>query len=194
MRTSEIARKTLETEIMVKLNLDGTGKTDINTGVGFLDHMLTLLGKHGFLDLTVKAQGDLNVDSHHTVEDVGLALGQALQEALGNKAGIHRYGSCLLPMDETLAQIALDFSGRPFLVWHADIPRVMLGNMEAEMLEEFFRAVAMESGLTLHVNLLYGKNTHHMAEAIFKGFARAVAEAVAIDPRVQGVMSSKGTL
>jgi len=194
MRTSEIARKTLETEIMVKLNLDGTGKTDINTGVGFLDHMLTLLGKHGFLDLTVKAQGDLNVDSHHTVEDVGLALGQALHEALGNKAGIHRYGSCLLPMDETLAQIALDFSGRPFLVWHADIPRVMLGNMEAEMLEEFFRAVAMESGLTLHVNLLYGKNTHHMAEAIFKGFARAVAEAVAIDPRVQGVMSSKGTL
>ncbi len=194
MRTSEIARKTLETEIMVKLNLDGTGKTDIDTGVGFLDHMLTLLGKHGFLDLTVKAQGDLNVDSHHTVEDVGLALGQALHEALGNKAGIHRYGSCLLPMDETLAQIALDFSGRPFLVWHADIPRVMLGNMEAEMLEEFFRAVAMESGLTLHVNLLYGKNTHHMAEAIFKGFARAVAEAVAIDPRVQGVMSSKGTL
>ena len=194
MRTSEIARKTLETEIMVKLNLDGTGKTDINTGVGFLDHMLTLLGKHGFLDLTVKAQGDLNVDSHHTVEDVGLALGQALHEALGNKAGIHRYGSCLLPMDETLAQIALDFSGRPFLVWHADISRVMLGNMEAEMLEEFFRAVAMESGLTLHVNLLYGKNTHHMAEAIFKGFARAVAEAVAIDPRVPGVMSSKGTL
>jgi len=194
MRTGEITRKTLETAVTVKLNLDGTGKTEINTGVGFLDHMLTLLGKHSFMDLTVQAQGDLNVDSHHTVEDIGLALGQALQQALGNKEGIHRYGSCLLPMDEALAQIALDFSGRPFLVWNADIPRVMLGNMEAEMLEEFFRAVAMESKLTLHVNLLYGKNTHHMAEAIFKGFARALAEAVAKDARVNGVMSSKGIL
>jgi len=194
MRTGTITRKTSETEVTVKLNLDGTGKTAVNTGVGFLDHMLTLLGKHGFLDLTVTAQGDLNVDSHHTVEDIGLALGQALKQALGDKTGIHRYGSCLLPMDEALAQIALDFSGRPFLVWTADIPRVMLGNMEAEMLEEFFRAVAMESGLTLHVNLLAGQNTHHKAEAIFKGFARALAEAVAIDPRVQGVMSSKGTL
>ena len=194
MRTGEITRKTLETAVTIKLNLDGTGKTEINTGVGFLDHMLTLLGKHSFMDLTVQAQGDLNVDSHHTVEDIGLALGQALQQALGNKEGIHRYGSCLLPMDEALAQIALDFSGRPFLVWNADIPRVMLGNMEAEMLEEFFRAVAMESKLTLHVNLLYGKNTHHMAEAIFKGFARALAEAVAKDARVNGVMSSKGTL
>jgi imidazoleglycerol-phosphate dehydratase len=194
MRTGEIARKTLETAVTVKINLNGTGKTDINTGVGFLDHMLTLLGKHSFMDIEVKAQGDLQVDSHHTVEDIGLALGQALKQALGKKEGIHRYGSCLLPMDEALAQIALDFSGRPFLVWNADIPRVMLGNMEAEMLEEFFRAVAMESALTLHVNLLYGKNTHHMAEAIFKGFARALAEAVAIDPRVQGVMSSKGTL
>jgi len=194
MRTGEITRKTLETAVTVKLNLDGTGKTEINTGVGFLDHMLTLLGKHSFMDLTVQAQGDLNVDSHHTVEDIGLALGQALQQALGNKAGIHRYGSCLLPMDEALVQIALDFSGRPFLVWNADIPRVMLGNMEAEMLEEFFRAVAMESKLTLHVNLLYGKNTHHMAEAIFKGFARALAEAVAKDARVNGVMSSKGIL
>ena len=194
MRTGEITRKTLETAVTVKLNLDGTGKTEINTGVGFLDHMLTLLGKHSFMDLTVQAQGDLNVDSHHTVEDIGLALGQALQQALGNKEGIHRYGSCLLPMDEALAQIALDFSGRPFLVWNADIPRIMLGNMEAEMLEEFFRAVAMESKLTLHVNLLYGKNTHHMAEAIFKGFARALAEAVAKDARVNGVMSSKGIL
>ncbi len=194
MRTGEITRKTLETAVTVKLNLDGTGKTEINTGVGFLNHMLTLLGKHSFMDLTVQAQGDLNVDSHHTVEDIGLALGQALQQALGNKEGIHRYGSCLLPMDEALAQIALDFSGRPFLVWNADIPRVMLGNMEAEMLEEFFRAVAMESKLTPHVNLLYGKNTHHMAEPIFKGFARALAEAVAKDARVNGVMSSKGIL
>lgn len=194
MRSGEVARKTLETDVQVKINLDGTGQTDIATGVGFLDHMLTLLGKHSFCDLTVHAVGDLEVDAHHTVEDCGLALGQALKQALGNKVGIHRYGSCLLPMDEALAQIALDFSGRPFLVWNADIPKVMLGNMEWEMLEEFFRAVAMESGLTLHINLLYGQNTHHKAEAIFKGFARALAEAVAMDARVHGVMSSKGAL
>lgn len=194
MRTAKITRKTLETSICVEFNVDGTGISAINTGVGFLDHMLTLFAKHSFMDLTLTATGDLEVDSHHTVEDCGLALGQALKSALGTKEGMHRYGSCLLPMDEALAQIALDFSGRPFLVWNADIPRVMLGNMEAEMLEEFFRALAMESGLTLHVNLLAGKNTHHMAEAIFKGFARAVAEAVALDPKVQGVMSSKGAL
>jgi imidazoleglycerol-phosphate dehydratase len=152
------------------------------------------LAKHAFLDLRVEAKGDLNVDSHHTVEDCGLAFGQALRQALGDKKGIHRYGSCLLPMDEALAQIALDFSGRPFLVWKADIPKVMLGNMEAEMGEEFFRAVAMESGMTLHIRMLEGNNTHHMLEAIFKGFARALSEAVANDPRVKGVMSSKGAL
>lgn len=194
MREGEIERNTLETKVRVALDLDGEGKVEVDTGVGFLDHMLTLLAKHSFMNLTVKAEGDLEVDAHHTVEDIGLALGQALKMALGDKKGIHRYGSCLLPMDEALAQIALDFSGRPFLVWNAEIPRVMLGNMEAEMLEEFFRALAMESGLTLHVNLLYGKNTHHMAEAIFKGFARALSEAVAQDSRVKGVMSSKGTL
>ena len=134
------------------------------------------------------------MDSHHTVEDCGLALGQALKQALGDKAGIHRYGTCLLPMDEALAQVAVDFSGRPYLVWRAEIPRVMLGNMDAEMVEEFFRALAMESGLTLHIHLLEGKNTHHMVEAIFKAFARALAEAVAKDARVKGVMSSKGSL
>ncbi|MCI2110411.1 MAG: imidazoleglycerol-phosphate dehydratase HisB [Acidaminococcaceae bacterium] len=194
MRKGQIIRETLETKVEIEINLDGSGQASINTGVGFLDHMLNLLAKHAFLDLRVEAKGDLEVDSHHTVEDCGLALGQALRQALGDKKGIHRYGSCLLPMDEALAQIALDFSGRPFLVWKADIPKVMLGNMEAEMGEEFFRAVAMESGMTLHVRLLEGNNTHHMLEAIFKGFARALSEAVANDPRVKGVMSSKGAL
>lgn len=194
MRKEQIIRETLETKVQIEINLDGSGQASINTGVGFLDHMLNLLAKHAFLDLRVEAKGDLEVDSHHTVEDCGLALGQALRQALGDKKGIHRYGSCLLPMDEALAQIALDFSGRPFLVWKADIPKVMLGNMEAEMGEEFFRAVAMESGMTLHVRLLEGNNTHHMLEAIFKGFARALSEAVANDPRVKGVMSSKGAL
>ena len=194
MRKGQITRETLETKVQIEINLDGSGQASINTGVGFLDHMLNLLAKHAFLDLRVEAKGDLEVDSHHTVEDCGLALGQALRQALGDKKGIHRYGSCLLPMDEALAQIALDFSGRPFLVWKADIPKVMLGNMEAEMCEEFFRAVAMESGMTLHVRLLEGNNTHHMLEAIFKGFARALSEAIANDPRVKGVMSSKGAL
>lgn len=194
MRKAQLERKTLETKVKIGLNLDGTGFSDINTGVGFLDHMLTLLAKHGFLDLQVKAEGDLQVDSHHTVEDCGLALGQALKQALGDKSGIHRYGTCLLPMDEALAQVALDFSGRPYLVWRAEIPRIMLGNMDAEMVEEFFRALAMESGLTLHIHLLEGKNTHHMVEAIFKAFARALAEAVSKDARVKGVMSSKGSL
>ena len=194
MRKGEIIRETLETKVQVELDLDGSGQASINTGIGFLDHMFNLLAKHAFLDLRVEAKGDLDVDSHHTVEDCGLAFGQALRQALGDKKGIHRYGSCLLPMDEALAQIALDFSGRPFLVWKADIPKVMLGNMEAEMGEEFFRAVAMESGMTLHIRLLEGNNTHHMLEAIFKGFARALSEAVANDPRVKGVMSSKGAL
>lgn len=194
MRKGQITRETLETKVKVEINLDGSGQSAISTGIGFFDHMLNLLAKHAFIDLCVEAKGDLEVDSHHTVEDCGLALGQALRQALGDKKGIHRYGSCLLPMDEALAQIALDFSGRPFLAWNADIPKVVLGNMEAEMGEEFFRAVAMESGMTLHVRLLEGNNTHHMLEAIFKGFARALAEAVANDSRVKGVMSSKGAL
>ena len=194
MRNAKIERKTLETQVEMEINLDGTGNASIFTGVGFLDHMLTLFAKHSFVDLQVKAAGDLEVDSHHTIEDCGIVLGQAIKEALGNKEGIHRYGSCLLPMDEALAQVVIDFSGRPFLAWKADIPRVILGNMETEMVEEFFRAVAMESGLTLHVRILEGKNTHHMVEAIFKAFARAFAQAVAIDSRVQGVMRSKGSL
>lgn len=194
MRTAEIARQTLETKIELTLNLDGEGKAEVATGIGFLNHMLVLLAKHAFLDLTVKASGDLEVDSHHTVEDCGIVLGQALKKAVGEKTGMHRYGSCFLPMDEALAHVVLDFSGRPFLVWQAEIPKVNLGNLEAEMVEEFFRAVAAESGMTLHVRLLYGRNTHHIIEAIFKAFARALAEGVAIDSRVKGVMSSKGKL
>ncbi len=193
-RCAEIKRKTAETQISVKLTLDGEGKCDIATGIGFLDHMLTLLAKHSFMDLTVRAKGDLEVDSHHTVEDIGIVLGEALREALGDKAGIHRYGNCFIPMDETLAQACLDFSGRPFLVFGAEIPKIKLGNYDAEMTEEFFRAVAMHCGLTLHIRVLYGSNVHHIIEAIFKAFARAVAEAAAVDPRVKGVMSSKGVL
>jgi imidazoleglycerol-phosphate dehydratase len=193
-RRAEIERKTAETQISIKLNLDGEGTCDIATGIGFLDHMLTLLAKHSFMDLTVKAKGDLEVDSHHTVEDIGIVLGEALREALGDKAGIHRYGNCFIPMDETLAQACLDFSGRPFLVFGAEIPKIRLENYDTEMTEEFFRAVAMHCGLTLHIRVLYGSNVHHIIEAIFKAFARAVAEAAAVDSRVKGVMSSKGVL
>lgn len=193
-RRAEIERKTAETQISIKLNLDGEGTCDIATGIGFLDHMLTLLAKHSFMDLTVKAKGDLEVDSHHTVEDIGIVLGEALREALGDKAGIHRYGNCFIPMDETLAQVCLDFSGRPFLVFGAEIPKIQLGNYDTEMTEEFFRAVAVHCGLTLHIRVLYGSNVHHIIEAIFKAFARAVAEAATVDPRVKGVMSSKGVL
>ena len=193
-RCAVIERKTAETQVAVKLNLDGEGKCEIATGIGFLDHMLTLFAKHGFMDLTVKAKGDLDVDSHHTVEDIGIVLGEALKEALGDKAGIHRYGNCFIPMDETLAQVCIDFSGRPFLVFGADIPKIKLGNYDTEMTEEFFRAVAMNCGLTLHIRVLYGSNVHHIIEAIFKAFARAMAEAVDMDPRVKGIMSSKGVL
>ena len=193
-RCTVIERKTAETRVTVKLNLDGEGKSDIDTGIGFLDHMLTLLAKHGFMDLTVKAKGDLEVDCHHTVEDIGIVLGEALKEALGDKTGIRRYGNCFIPMDETLAQVCLDFSGRPFLVFGAEIPKIKLGNFDAEMTEEFFRALAMHCGLTLHIRVLYGSNVHHIIEGIFKAFARAMAEAVSYDARVKGVMSSKGVL
>lgn len=194
MRSAELERRTLETSVSASWELDGAGLCEINTGIGFFDHMLTLLAKHSFSDLTVEAQGDLDVDSHHTIEDVGLVLGQVLKQAVGDKVGIHRYGNCFLPMDEALVQVCLDFSGRPYLVFEADIPKVQLGLYDTEMTEEFFRALAMQAGLTLHIRVLYGKNLHHIIEAVFKGFARALAEAVAIDPRVEGVMSSKGSL
>lgn len=194
MRSGSVERKTLETGVSAEWCLDGSGLCEINTGIGFFDHMLTLLAKHSFSDLTVHAVGDLDVDSHHTVEDCGIVLGQALRQAVGDKVGIYRYGNCFLPMDEALVQVCLDFSGRPYLVFEGDIPRVQLGIYDAEMTEEFFRALAVQAGLTLHIRILYGKNTHHMIEAIFKGFARALAEAVAMDARVHGVMSSKGSL
>ena len=189
-----LSRTTGETSVTVSLNLDGSGKADVQTGVGFLDHMLTLLSVHGFMDLHVRAQGDLSVDSHHTVEDIGIVLGKSIRDALGDKKGIHRYGNCFIPMDETLVQVCLDCSGRPFFVFDAEIPKIRLGNYETEMTEEFFRAVAMNCGLTLHIRILYGSNVHHMIEAVFKAFARALAAALAMDGRVKGLMSSKGVL
>lgn len=194
MRTAEVQRRTEETYIEVKINLDGSGKAEIATGIGFLDHMLTLLCRHALFDLTVKAQGDLHIDAHHTTEDCGIVFGQALKAAVGDKSGLRRYGSCVLPMDEALALVALDFSGRALTVWQAEIPKVALGSLEAETIEEFFRALVREAGLTLHVRLLSGDNVHHMLEAIFKAFARALAEAVVVDSRITGVMSTKGSL
>lgn len=180
MRKSEVTRDTKETSIRVELNLDGTGQTDIDTGIGFLDHMLDLMAFHGSLDLKVHASGDLDVDDHHTVEDTGIALGSAFHKALGDRKGINRYGSVTLPMDEALANVSLDISGRPYLVFHCDFTREQIGMLSTEMIEEFFRAFAVAAGVTLHVNLLYGKNDHHKAEAIFKAFGHAVKKAVKI--------------
>lgn len=194
MRSSKIVRETAETKITAELVLDGEGESRIDTGVGFLNHMLTLFAKHSFCNLNMQAKGDLEVDCHHTVEDCGIALGRLLNEAIGDKVGMHRYGECFIPMDEALAQVVLDFSGRPYLVLQGEIPTGKLGNYDTEMTEEFFRAVANEAKMTLHIRILYGKNTHHIIEAVFKAFARAVAQAAALDSRVKGVMSSKGVL
>lgn len=194
MRIGEIKRETLETKIRVKVNLDGQGSTQVKTGIGFLDHMLTLLGKHSLLDLEVEAQGDLEVDYHHTVEDVGICLGLALKEALGDKKGIKRYGTSFLPMDESLAMASLDISNRPYLVFDVGFPGEYIGSFPTELVEEFWRALAFQAGMTLHLRLLYGANNHHIAEALFKGFAKALGEAVTLDPRIKGVMSSKGAL
>jgi imidazoleglycerol-phosphate dehydratase len=193
-RRAEINRKTAETEIALSLNLDGTGKVDVSTGVGFFDHMLTHIGKHGLFDLIVHCKGDLHIDSHHTVEDVGICFGKALVQALGDKSGIRRFGDCSLPMDETLATAALDLSGRPFLVWRADVPGEMLGTFSSQLAEEFWRAVSSAGLLTLHVVLHHGRNTHHIVEAIYKACARALREAVELDPRAVGIPSTKGVL
>ena len=193
-RTSEIRRETAETKIELKLNLDGTGAADLNTGIGFLDHMLHLLARHSLIDLSVKATGDLHVDAHHTAEDVGICLGRAIAEAVGDKAGIRRYGNFTLPMDETLVTVALDLSGRPFFVWKADVPVEQLGSFNSPLAEEFWQAVASNALMNLHVVCHYGKNTHHIIEAIFKASARALRQAVEIDPRMTGVPSTKGTL
>lgn len=193
-RLSEIKRKTGETDIELSLNLDGEGTFKGSTGIGFLDHMLTLFSKHGLIDLEIKADGDLVVDSHHTVEDIAIVLGSALKEALKDKAGIKRYGTSFVPMDESLATISLDISGRPFLVFDAKFTVDKLGNFDTEMVEEFFRAFAVNGGITLHARVLYGKNNHHMIEALFKALGRALGEAITIDQRIKGVMSTKGVL
>lgn len=194
VRESEISRKTNETDIRLKFAADGSGISDINTGIGFLDHMLTLFAKHGLFNLDIKAEGDLNVDAHHTVEDIGIVMGQALKEALGNKKSIKRYGAAHVPMDESLALVALDISGRPFLVYDAGFTNEKVGDMEAELFEEFFRAVAFNAGINLHIKVYYGSNNHHIAEAVFKAFGRALDEATRLDDRIVGVMSTKGVL
>jgi imidazoleglycerol-phosphate dehydratase len=193
-RSTEIERTTGETDIRLSLALDGTGAGERETGVGFLDHMLDLLARHGRLDLTVEARGDLDTGAHHTVEDVGICLGQALDRALGDRAGIVRYGAATIPMDEARASCALDISGRAFCAVEADLPAGAIGNFDHELTEEFFRAVASNAKLTLHVTVEAGTNVHHMIEAAFKAFARALRAAVAIDPTESGVPSTKGTL
>jgi imidazoleglycerol-phosphate dehydratase len=194
-RTASIDRRTKETNISATVNLDGTGAYDVATGVGFLDHMLEQLARHGLFDITLKAEGDLHIDQHHTTEDSGIVLGQAFAQALGDKAGITRYGSCYLPMDETLTRVALDVSGRPFLVWKVDFSRSKVGEMDTELFREWFQAFAQNAGITLHVENLYGENNHHVAETCYKALARALRQAVAVDPRQSGrVPSTKGQL
>ena len=195
MRTATIKRKTKETDIAVSVNLDGTGASDVATGIGFFDHMLDLLARHSGIDITVKAQGDLHVDHHHTTEDVGIALGQAVKQALGDMAGITRYAGVHLPMDETLSRVVIDISGRPVLVFKVEFPRDKIGEFDTELVREWFQAFAMNAGITLHVETLYGENSHHISESCFKGLARALRAAVAIDPRANGaVPSTKGQL
>ena len=194
-RRAEIARETSETRIHLKLDLDGTGRAEIATGIGFLDHMLAAVARHGMLDLAVKAEGDLHIDFHHTTEDVGIVLGQAIRKALADKRGIRRYGQALVPMDEALAECAIDISGRPFLAWSAQFPRDKVGEMDTELFEEFFRAVAMNSAMTIHLTQRAGTNAHHIAEGLFKAFARALRMAVEADPRAEGTIpSTKGML
>jgi len=193
-RTASIDRTTKETSIQINLTLDGSGRHEIATGVAFFDHMLTQIARHGFFDLTINAKGDLEVDAHHTVEDVGICLGEAFKQALGDKSGIRRYGRGTMPMHEALASVVLDFSGRPFLVWHVDLPKVQVGSFDLELVQEFFTAFCNHAGANLHVNLAYGDNLHHIVEAVFKALARALDKATQLDPRVQGVLSSKGAL
>jgi imidazoleglycerol-phosphate dehydratase len=195
MRAGSVKRKTNETEIAVEVKLDGTGASQIATGVGFFDHMLDQLARHSLIDLDVSAKGDLHIDDHHTVEDVGIALGQALRQALGDKRGLTRYADCLLPMDETLTRVAVDVSGRPFLVFRTEFPTPKIGTFDTDLVREFFQAFAMNGGLTLHIETLYGLNSHHIAESCFKGTARALGAALAIDPRQAArIPSTKGAL
>ncbi len=193
-RSADIRRKTKETNISLSLNLDGTGESAVQTGIGFFDHMLEGFAKHGFFDLAVAAEGDLAVDCHHTVEDTGIVLGNAVREALGDKKGIRRFGSCILPMDETLVLCAVDLSGRPYLVFDASFTMERTGYLDTEMVKEFFYAVSYSAGMNLHIRVLSGSNHHHIIEAMFKAFARALDEAVSFDQRISDVLSTKGPL
>ena len=195
MRQVDVVRNTLETQISVRLDLDGTGKSSLATGIGFFDHMLDLLARHSRIDLAVKAKGDLHIDAHHTTEDVGIALGQAVKQALGDMKGIARYADVHVPMDEALTRVAIDISGRPFLVFKSEFVRDKVGSFDTELVQEWFQAFAMNAGITLHAETLYGTNDHHIAESCFKGLARALKGAVAIDPRARDeVPSTKGSL
>ena len=195
MRSAEISRQTAETEIKVSVDLDGTGRYDMQTGIGFFDHMLDQLARHSLIDMTVTCKGDTHIDDHHSVEDCGIALGQALTKALGDKRGIRRYGSCLLPMDDALVRAALDLSARPFLVWNVALPTDRIGTFDTELVREFFQAFSTQGGITLHVDQLHGLNSHHIAEATFKAVARALRDAVESDPRKsQDIPSTKGAL
>jgi imidazoleglycerol-phosphate dehydratase len=193
-RSASVKRKTKETEISVELRVDGAGTSDISTSVPFLDHMLELASKHGFFDLKISARGDIEIDDHHTVEDVGITLGEAVEKASGDKKGMARYGVGLVPMNESLAEVCIDLCGRVHLVYNADLPRDKVGGFDIELVQEFFRAFASSSGATLHITLRYGTNAHHSIEAIFKAFGRALDEATSLDERLKGVLSTKGTL
>ncbi len=194
-RKASLERKTKETDIKVELKIDGTGKYDVKTGIPFLDHMLSLFSRHGLFDLKIRAKGDTEVDYHHTVEDIGIVLGDALKKALGDKKGIKRYGVAFIPMDEALASVSLDISGRPYLVYNVKLPKkAKLKDFDPELAEDFFRSVVNHSGITLHINLIYGRDTHHILEAIFKAFGRALDQATMIDTRIKGIPSTKGRL
>jgi imidazoleglycerol-phosphate dehydratase len=195
MRTATVERKTRETEIAVSLDLDGTGDSDVDTGIGFLDHMLESFSRHSMIDLKVRAQGDLHVDFHHTTEDTGIVIGEAVKKALGDFAGISRFGAALIPMDETLTRVAVDVANRPYLIWHVKVPKPKLGEMDTELFKEWFQAFSQHAGICLHIENLYGENSHHIVESCFKGLARSLRQAITPDERLDGgVASTKGTL
>ena len=193
-RRAKVARKTKETDITIDFSLDGSGNCNVNSGIGFFDHMLDAFIRHGLFDLTAEIKGDLQVDCHHTIEDTGIVLGNAIKKACGNKAGIKRYGSCILPMDETLVMVAIDLSGRPYLSFDAEFPTEKIGYMDTEMVKEFFYAISYSAAMNLHIKVITPGNSHHMCEAIFKAFAKALDEATILDPRIKDAMTTKGTI
>jgi len=193
-RRARIARKTKETDITIDFTIDGTGECSVNSGIGFFDHMLDAFVRHGLFDMSASIKGDLHVDCHHTIEDTGIVLGNAIKKACGDKRGMKRYGSCILPMDESLVMVAIDLSGRPYLSFDADFPTEKIGYMDTEMVKEFFYAISYSAGMNLHIKVITPGNSHHMAEAIFKGFAKALDEATTIDPRIKEAMTTKGTI